>query len=562
MSKFNTIKHNGVLFPEDYQVKSYELAGEKLAPLAEEMLFKYSSMKETDYFKNPLFHKNFYSCLKNELSSKQAKLSFPADFSDLVNKMFDDAQVIKQEKAEYRKANKEALKKEADERKEKYGFAEVDGKRLPISSPMIEAPSIFIARGASKLIGYWKYKTNPEDITINYIGDNNAPSAPAGHNWKAVEQNTNNFAIAYYDVNVGNVYKTHKAIIVGGEIKENSDEKKFDKAVNLLKNWDKMEAHIEKGLSSKIAKKSECALISWLVKTTGIRVGSYDTEGQVNENGVVGASTLRKKNIQIKDNKIHLNFIGKDSVVFDNAYEAPELVINCLNNKLKNKKAEDKVFTASANDVSNFLSECVPDTTAKLFRTAWASFLFVEAFKAQNVQKDWPLSKKLRSYDLANLEVAKKLNHQKNVGKNFAAQLEKMDDSISGQQDKIKELVEKTKADLEKVKQDIKKLNEKNPVNIKEKKAKLKEKEAKIKLRLEKAKERLESLKDKKDMKQKTANFALTTSRTNYTSPKLAWSICKDLDIPIEKIYTKSAIKTKMWAENTPKDYWRKYPNV
>ena len=58
-----------------------------------------------------------------------------------------------------------------------------------------------------------------------------------------------------------------------------------------------MEAHIEKGLKSKDKKTQEAALVSWLIKETSIRIGSYDTKGTDFENGVVGASTLKVGNI-------------------------------------------------------------------------------------------------------------------------------------------------------------------------------------------------------------------------------------------------------------------------
>ena len=90
----------------------------------------------------------------------------------------------------------------------------------------------------------------------------------------------------------------------------------------------------------------------------------------------------------------------------------------------------------------------------------------------------------------------------------------------------------------------------------------LKEKEKKEKAKLAKAEEKVIALKEKRDFKDQTKNFAINTSRTNYCTPEIAYSICNDLDIPIEKIYTKTLQEKFSWAKDTSKNYWRKYPNV
>lgn len=294
--KFKTLEHSGVIFPPEYVVKGYQLNGEALTPLAEEKLYKCAAYIESDYWKKDVFKANFYKCLKSDLSENQKKLNWPQDFDILLKKMYNDIQTEKENKKLYNKANKESIKQKKESDKATFGWAMLDGKKQPLGAFLIEAPGIFIARGNSPLLGLWKDRIQPEDVIINWCSDKPAPKAPAGHHWKEVVANRKAFQIAYYEFNVGNVLKSPKKIMFGAtsSVKTGADQKKFDKALHLIKDWDKMEAHIQKGLTSKNKKTQEAALIAWLIKETSIRVGNED-----NSEGVVGASTLKVGNIKL-----------------------------------------------------------------------------------------------------------------------------------------------------------------------------------------------------------------------------------------------------------------------
>lgn len=563
MAKFKTLTHNGVTFPAEYEVKGFKVAGEKLSPLAEEMLWNYAQKRDTDYPKSKTYRKNFYSCLKDELTPAQQAYEFPKDFMSLINNMFDKIQVLKEEAAQYRKDNKEKIKAEKEAMKEKYGYAMLDGQRQPLGAYQIEPPGIMIARGDSKVLGLWKYRTQPEDVIINFVGPKaDVPKAPDGHRWKEVECNTNAFVIAKYEVNLGNIVKTRKKVMFGANssVKTNADQKKFDKAIVLLKNWDKMQKHIVNGMKGKT---QEVALISYLVQTTGIRIGSQDLDGTAWENGVVGASTLKGKNLSINGNVVTLDFLGKDSVPFKQDFEVIPEAANALQNILKNAKPEEKIFTVTAGEVAKFLGSCVPGVTPKLMRTAWGTKLLVDALKAQNITPSMTLAQKLHAYDMANLEVAKKLNHRKNISKNFDDQMEKMDSKLAEAVAKETELEAKAKKELKEIIKQIK-MAKSTWEGEKLEKAldRLETKKAKIQARVERAKERIVTLTLKKDIKRKTADIALGTSRSAYSSPMIAFSFCKDNDIPVEKIYSKSLKEKFSWAEKATKSYWKKYPNV
>jgi DNA topoisomerase-1 len=268
---------------------------------------------------------------------------------------------------------------------------------------------------------------------------------------------------------------------------------------------------------------------------------------------------LKKENIWADDGKLYLNFIGKDSIVYKNEIEVPKYIETAINRKVKKAKDGEQIFSVDSNDVNKFLGACVEGCTPKLWRTAIATELLVNAFKDQHVKKSMTVTEKLRAFDLANLEVAKKLNHKKAVSKNYDTQIEKLDSTIESDENKFNELKIKLTAEIKELDKKIKKAKElgldKNAKSFKETKKKKQE-------RLTKAEESLKNKKFKREFKEQTMDIAIGTSRTNYCSPKIAYSICKDLDIPIEKIYSKSLLEKFKWAENVSKDYWRKYPDV
>lgn len=635
MAKFSTLTHNGPIFPPEYEVKGFKLANEELSPLAEEMMWHYAAKRDTDYVKIERFNKNFYSCLKPELTANQQLLEFPKDYKKLIDDMFNKNQQLKEQKAnsavkkvtkkEWKLAEEDAsLKKRLEARqkkydeadaektamKEKYGFAFKNGKKEPLGSFMIEPPGIIMTRGDSSILGMWKYRTVPEDVVINFIPlpekewnalpksyqdivlgkakmntlspedqekfkEMNipfAPRAPEGHNWKKVVSDNNSCQTVMYFVQVGRpefgISPRYKRIIFAAksDTKKEKDMLKFEKARKLVQMWPDMEKHIMKGMVSPDAKRQEAATIASLIKTTGIRVGNEKDES-AGYAETVGASTLEVGNIElIADYKVKLDFMGKDSVHYENTVQLDQLTYNALKKIIGNRSKDELAFkNASSNDVAVFLKEFMPECSPKLFRSAYGCKLISEelhkAEKDGKLTKAMPTSKKIAVYDNANLEVAKKLNHQRALPKNFDAQMEKLDKQIEDAIKKEAEVKAKAEAELKKV-LDQAKLAKKEWEGEKLTAAleRIKERKEKITAKVEKSAEKIEKLKDKREMKDKTKNYALNTSRTAYSTPALAVAFCKKFDIDISNIYSKSLQEKFDWAMDTPESYYDNFP--
>ena len=599
MSKFTTLTHNGPIFPPEYEVKGFKLANEELSPLAEEMMWHYAAKRDTDYVKIERLNKNFYSCLKPELTANQQLLEFPKDYKKLIDDMFNKNQQLKEQKAnstvkkvtkkEWKLAEEdESLKKRLEARqkkydeadaekavmKEKYGFAFKDGKKEPLGSFMIEPPGIIMTRGDSSILGMWKYRTVPEDVIINYVSKDKSgvPVAPAGHNWKKVVSDNNSCQTVMYFVQVGRpefgISPRYKRIIFAAksDTKKEKDMLKFEKARKLVQMWPDMEKHIMKGMVSSDVKRQEAATIASLIKTTGIRVGNEKNEAD-GFAATVGASTLEVGNIElIADYKVKLDFMGKDSIRYENTVQLDQLTYNALKKIIGNRSKDELVFkNASSNDVAAFLKEFMPECSPKLFRSAYGCKLISEelhnAEKDGKLTKAMPTSKKIAVYDNANLEVAKKLNHQRALPKNFDNQMERLDKQIEDSIKKEAEVKAKAEAELKKV-LDQAKLAKKEWEGEKLTAAleRIKERKEKITAKVEKSAEKIEKLKDKREMKDKAKNYSLTTSRTAYSTPALAVAFCKKFDIDISNIYSKSLQEKFDWAMDTPESYYDNFP--
>ena len=86
--KWQTLKHNGVLFPPDYQPHSipvyYDGKPVKLDPEQEEVATMYASMLESDYIQKKQFNENFWAAWKELLGKNHTIKSLAkCDFSKI-----------------------------------------------------------------------------------------------------------------------------------------------------------------------------------------------------------------------------------------------------------------------------------------------------------------------------------------------------------------------------------------------------------------------------------------------------------------------------------------------
>lgn len=84
----------------------------------------------------------------------------------------------KDQKKSRNKEQKEKEKKEKETMQEKYGFAMVNNIKEKVGNFKIEPPGLFLGRGAHPKTGKFKYRIQPEDVTLNLSEDAPVPPTP------------------------------------------------------------------------------------------------------------------------------------------------------------------------------------------------------------------------------------------------------------------------------------------------------------------------------------------------------------------------------------------------
>ncbi len=303
-TRFSKIYYEGPIEAKDYEPFGYKLNGENLPPLAEEMLYSAAKYIEDEhYWKRLVDCKNFIQCLKPELLANQKSLNWPNDFIPLLKKMKEDQKVRSEEKKAKRTPEVKAKEKEEKVKlKEKYGFAIVDGEKIPIDNYLMEGSSILMTRGEDPRFGTWKYKPRLEDVTLNIVN-----CEPPKHWPGKIESNPKAKWVYKYKIESGRkgmktyclLYKKVNLSAISKFGQEDTS-KKFEKAEKIIANSKKISKYIyENCLNAKDEATKEAALISFIIQETGIRIGNERDLDRFAD--TVGASTLKKENMIFKD---------------------------------------------------------------------------------------------------------------------------------------------------------------------------------------------------------------------------------------------------------------------
>lgn len=569
-NKWNTLEHNGPLFPPEYEYKKYKIiVNDKehiLSKEAEEIAVFWAQKHATEYIKDPVCIKNFWRDFKATLPKELQKTSFPKDwnFKYIIRDLEYKKEVKKNRSKEEKKAEKEA--REAI--KEEYGYAILDGQRVPLGNYMVEPPGLFMGRGDHPLRFSVKARVYPEDVTINCSIDK-APTPPEGHSWKGVEENKNKVELAGWNCKLTGKWKPI-LFNAASAVKQGADQAKFNKAVKLAKKLDYVNQEIDRLLDSNVIQTSKLATVAKLISELAIRIG--DEKGE-DEADTVGASSLRVEHIKVdkEAGTVEFDFLGKDSVRYHNIVKFNASMVRNMAWMAKDKKPSDSLFPGiNSTDVNEFFGNIIEGITAKMFRTAYGSKLLAEELAKEDVSDKSP-TQKLKYFTNANLTVAKKLNHQTAVSPAYKEQLKKMKDKVKEVKKELSEKKTLMKEELAtaKARRDdmIARANEKysgdkKKDTIRRAKASYKKKEDMWYARIERLKTRLENTQSKIDIKEKTKGVALGTSKTNYSDPRIAYSYCKANDLEVKRIFTPTLQRKFEWAEDVSEDFYKNYPEV
>jgi len=543
--KWKTLQHNGILFPPDFESKGIKILinnqDVSLDLLQEEMIYQWAKKKDTIYVQDKVFQKNFVADFAKTFNGKYKNLTLSdIDLSNpfkLVDREKDAKELLTKEEKKSLAVKRKELR---EEMKVKYGMAIMDGKEVEVANYMAEPPGIFIGRGEHPMRGKWKPKVSSKDVTLN-LGKNS--KIPAGNWGKIVHDEDSMWMASWTDILTQKRKYVWLADTAG--IKQDRDRAKYDKAKKLASEIDKIKDRIVKDMQNKDAKIRRISTACYLIYRTAMRVGD---EKDPEEADTVGATTLRKEHIKLTGDSIEFDFLGKDSVRWQETVPAighDKQFHDNLKELVSKKKDADEIFDQiTSRHVNLYYSSVVKGLTAKVFRTFLASSVVSKYLRENGSVKKSTAAEKLYHAKLANLEAATMCNHKRTIPKTFEQTLQKKVDTLKTVKAtapwKKKEEALK-KAESAKPKTDT----QKEKQNERVKKAKLQIKKTK-----QKHKERIEKLTLQVDLTKKTKDYNLGTSLRNYIDPRIFKSWTDDVDADWEKLYTAALQKKFLWVKS------------
>ena len=513
-----TLQHGGVLFPPEYEPKGLAITvrGERvpLDPLQEEMAYQWAKKKDTPYARDAVFRSNFASDFIAALPPRLRGARYgEIDFAEAYR-------TVDAEKAAKEALTKEERKALAAERKAKreglkarYGIAVLDGAEVDVGNYMVEPPGIFIGRGEHPLRGRWKARISPRDVTLN-LGGEAAP--PPGEWGRIVRDRTSTWLAKWTD----GLTKRPKYVWLADTagVKQEMDRAKYDKATALSKSIRLVEAQMVRDMRASNRGKRRTATACYLIYRTAMRVGD---EKDPDEADTVGATTLRKEHVKFGDGGIEFDFLGKDSVRWQETVKPEGHDVQFIANLKELADARDdpraEIFgRMTSRTVNAYYSGIVDGLSAKVFRTYLASRVVAAYLREHADAKGGSEAAKVYHARMANLRAAVKCNHKRTIPRTFERSLERKREALAA----------------------------------------ARAKESKTDKQATRKAERIEKMSLQLDLAERTRDYNMGTSLRNYIDPRLFKAWMAEVEGPWEKLYTAALQRKFLWAKDETRS-WR-----
>lgn len=513
MSKLKTLIHNGIYIPSYNWIGLSIKFKDKwfpLSPLAEQLAIQFVRKFDTPYIKDQRFVFNFLIDLLDEIDpcppdkDRATPELKDFDFSD-IEEYLDRVKTLTETMNKEEKKLATKLKKDLREKlKEKYGYALVNGTKIPIMNWSAEPNSIYLSKGTNILRGHWKIGPKREEIILNL----SEKPKELENGWKEIIWDKNSMYTAKW---IDKLTGREKYVWLSpiSKIRQAKEQRKFLLASELEKKLHLLEQYLDKELKNKDIELRRLATVVYLIKETGIRVGDEKLKG---ETGNIGATTLEGQHLSFEGKTLILNFRGKDFVQWSRTFEISDQV---LKNLKEFKKGDSELLfpKIDSNKISKFLRKVIPKLSAKIFRTYIAGTIWKQ-HSIQNLElidENTSLPVKKCLFKLTNLEVAKKLNHKKALSKNHAENLAKK------------------KAQLEEERKKLETLPGNNPKYLKQI-------------------SKIEKLSCDCKLLEETADWNLSTSLTSYINPQLCKEWLDKVSLEAKEVYSKSLLQKFSWC--------------
>ena len=591
MAKWRTLEHNGVLFPPAYEPSGtpVSIRGKKtkLSPLQEEMAYQWAKKKDTPYVQDVKFQENFVGDFAKELGPGYEGLEYgDIDFGPMYR-------LVDREKArreamtpEQRKAQAAARKEARESLKARYGTAQIDGKPVELGNYMIEPPGIFIGRGDHPLRGRWKPRITQGDVTLNLGRGARAPPGP----WAGVACEADSVWVAKWtDKLTGNTKYVWLADT--SELKQDMDRAKYDKAVRLSDNIGEVVSAMVSDMGGKDPQKARIATACYLIYRTSMRVGDEKDEDEAD---TVGATTLRREHVKVTRDSVEFDFLGKDSVRWQETVKATghdeQFRLNMLD-LAGGKKAggAQEIFDGiSSRHVNAYYSGIMKGLSAKVFRTYLATREVAGYLRGHDGIASEAPAAKLYHAKMANLQAAIMCNHKRTIPKTFELSLQKRKESLADARAAARRMraearawrsspapavssaeaaVGAARAALRKARAakakkgdkkgagakkaaQLKKRLEAGRARLKKRKEQAARRAERLDARAERGEARAEKMRLEVDFAGRTRDYNIGTSLRNYIDPRVFKSWMDEVGAEWPKLYTASLARKFRWVES------------
>ena len=588
--------HNGVMVPPRYETQglSVKIKGEEqmLTPEQEERAVAWAKKIGTPYVEDPVFAENFHEDFSVLLGFEV--LPGDVDYSDIYRMVEAEREYKKSLSKEERKRLAEERKAVREENKERYGYAFIDGTRCELGNYMVEPSSIFMGRGEHPYRGRWKKGPRDEDIEINHIPKEDAPPGE----WRVMEDPESMWIARWKDKLTGKMKYVwpHDS----SPIKQKKDIEKYDKAVELRENLDRVKRFIAENLASDDVRRRKTATVCYLIDELKFRVGDEKDEDE--EADTVGASSLRPEHICFNDDgTVTFDFLGKDSVRHLLTARIDDRVKKNLRAFAEENHDGTLFDEVNSTVVSQFLDEVMEGITAKVFRTCYATEAVESRLKELPVERDAPDYRKKHVATLANLEAAITCNHRRTIPKTWEQSLTRQKERLAARKQRARENMRKYRERIRdaiakyeeriaryeaKLEEDKKKLDEyKQELKMREEAGKstkgikkriaskrsvirngrerIKNTRDKHRERVEKLKERMETRRRRDEQmiekatlqieaKELTRDYNLGTSLKSYVDPRVYYEWGRDVEYDWRNYYSSTLEKKFSWVDPEP----------
>jgi len=524
----------------------------------------------TPYVEDPVFMANFLADFGAVLEIEPSLSLAEVDFGPAWKVVSAERRAKAAMTAEERKALAAQRKARREELRERYGYAVVNGERVEVANYVVEPSGIFMGRGKHPLRGRWKEGAKQSDITLNLSPD--AP-IPPGH-WAEVVWQPESLWLARWEDRLSGKLK-YVWLSDTAMVKQEREARKFDGAARLAAELERVRTHIEAAMSAPEPKRRQIATACYLIDKLCLRVGD---EKDPDEADTIGATTLRPEHVRLHpDGRAEFRFLGKDSVLWHKTLQLGELAHRNLEELMRNARPSNsskngkrhpthdkpQLFPdVTSRDINSFLSEAVPDLSAKVFRTHHATEVVSSSLETAKVGTDDPEYLKWKAASLANLEAAVLCNHTKKGSASWPRRKARMRERV----DQREKLLEKHRQEVKASREALTALREEareklaatDSPKVKERaKASYDKKIARAEARLQAARQREEraadalgKLKAQMLVASKNRSWNLGTSLKSYIDPRIYHRWGKRVGYDVLESYYPSTLRRKFaWVK-------------